>query len=156
MKIPIVAMPPLIRKFANGEKFIVQNINGKTYRQFYDKNGNKIVDQVKSIKRVKVGNKKIRNITKNYAYEDSGEQALFGNYHSLDKVYSKNGKYLGSREFIALYDDIYLPLSDQLKAQELKYKLNTYVKELKIPGQKFVYSSFYNEGVRTIHEVASC
>ncbi len=152
MKIPIVAMSPLTRTFANGEKFVVQNINGKTYRQFYDKEGNKIVDQVKSIKKFIVGNKKIINITKNYAYEDSWSQALYGYYRSLDKVYSKLGKYLGSRERITMYDDAYLSLSDQLKAQELRYKLKTYSKDLKFAGQKFNYSSFYREAKRVIHE----
>ena len=39
MKLPLEVMPALKRTFADGTKFISQEINGKTYRQLFDKDG---------------------------------------------------------------------------------------------------------------------
>ena len=71
MKLPLEVMPALKRTFADGTKFISQEINGKTYRQLFDKDGRQLVEQVKSIERFNVGNKKVINITKPFTKEQS-------------------------------------------------------------------------------------
>ncbi len=160
MKLPLEVMPALTRTLANGKKFISQEINGKTYRQLFDKDGRQLVEQVKSIERFNVGNKKVINITKNTAYSDYCSSYGPDNsiLESIDKVYSKSGQLLGDRLRCAgAYGlkkngkDLELPLSDMLKAQELELKKGNYSKYHELPDG-FYYSSDFKKGIRVEHD----
>ena len=160
MKLPLEVMPALKRTFANGTKFISQEINGKTYRQLFDKDGRQLVEQVKSIERFNVGNKKVINITKNTAYSDYSNYYGYDNsiLESTDKVYSKSGQLLGDRlRWTGVYGlkkngkDLKLSLSDTLKAQELELKKGNYSKYNGLPDG-FYHSSEFKKGIRVEHD----
>lgn len=160
MKLPLEVMPALKRTFADGTKFISQEINGKTYRQLFDKDGRQLVEQVKSIERFNVGNKKVINITKNTAYSGYGKYDYCdSDLQSLDKVYSKSGQLLGSRLYNSFVfhlrkngKNIELSLSDLLKAQESQWKMGNYTKMNEL-ADGFYHSGTFEKGIRVEHDV---
>lgn len=160
MKLPLEVMPAIKRTFADGTKFISQEINGKTYRQLFDKDGRQLVEQVKSIERFNVGNKKVINITKNTAYSGYGKYDYCdSDLQSLDKVYSKSGQLLGSRLYNSFVfhlrkngKNLELPLSDLLKAQESQWKMGNYTKMNELVDG-FYHSGTFEKGIRVEHDV---
>ncbi len=158
MKWPLEVMPALTRVFTNGKKLIVQDIGGKTYRQLFDKEGRQLVDQVKSIERFNVGNKKVINITKNTAYSDSRYDYLCG-YETTDKVYSNAGKLLGTRWHWADTQRMLIngkektwSMQDLLLSQEAQFKSGNYIKGLTASNSDINHGGLFQAGKRIAHD----
>jgi len=100
----------LIRSFGSGEnlrKIVTETVNGKTFTRVLDKDGKIVKERVKQIVRnQQVGNKKVNTVTK----VTEGSKEYIGHPYDYtekliyDRVYNKDGEFLGSR---AVFRDPY-------------------------------------------------
>ena len=95
---------------SNGKVVKTQTLNGITFTNVYDEAGNLLKTRAKKIERYNVGDKKVITTT---VFEDGKG---IHNYAKIvkDKVYTQEGKFLGSRTKSTFEDHITdVPLSEQ-------------------------------------------
>ena len=88
---------------SNGKVVKTQTLNGITFTNVYDEAGNLLKTRAKKIERYNVGDKKVITTT---VFED-GKSSY--NYAKIvkDKVYTQEGKFLGSRTKSTYENNVY-------------------------------------------------
>ena len=85
---------------ANGKKNITQKAGGKTITNVLNEDGNILKARIKEIKHYDVGNKKVVTRT-DVSAADAGFDGYNYSKSVLDRVFNKEGKYLGVRRFLS-------------------------------------------------------
>ena len=135
---------------ANGKRVETQTLNGKTITNVYDEAGNLLKTRAKKIERYNVGDKKVITTTVFEGGKDCYDYAKI----VKDKVYTQEGKFLGSRTKSAYKSNVYdIPGSDpihreksRLKIADIAMNMGYYDKTLKA-GDISKYTSYQN-GIR--------
>ena len=137
---------------ANGKRIETQTLNGKTITNVYDEAGKLLKTRAKKIERYNVGDKKVITTT---VFEDGKSSYNYAKKIVKDKVYTQEGKFLGSRTKSTYEDNVYdIPGSDPIYSIEnplerIDMAMNKgYYEKVLAAGDIYKYTSYKN-GVRT-------
>ena len=122
----------LVKYLSNGNKVVISKDGTKTIRKVYNQKGELIVDNTKQFGTSTIGDKTIKEkasqTTWNTAIYPKGMSQTYKFDYKSERVYDKNGKFLGMRETEKHPVYIQHGIQDGEKwAREYRYSDNVYV-----------------------------
>ncbi len=149
----------LVKYLSNGNKVVISKDGTKTIRKVYNQKGELIVDNIKQFGTSTIGDKTIREkasqTTWNTAIYPKGMSQTYKFDYKAERVYDKNGKFLGMRETEKQPVYIQHGIQDGEKwAREYRYSDNVYVTK-SLPtenGVKAYTKEFSGENGHTIRK----
>ncbi len=149
----------LVKYLSNGNKVVISKDGTKTIRKVYNQKGELIVDNTKQFGTSTIGDKTIKEkasqTTWNTAIYPKGMSQTYKFDYKSERVYDKNGKFLGMRETEKHPVYIQHGIQDGEKwAREYRYSDNVYVTK-SLPtenGAKAYTKEFSGETGRTIRK----
>ena len=147
----------LVKYLSNGNKVVISKDGTKTIRKVYNQKGELIVDNTKQFSTSTIGDKTIREkssqTTWNTLVDPKRMNLTYKFDYKAERVYDKNGKFLGMRETEKQPVYIQHGIQDGEKwAREYRYSENIYVTK-SLPtknGAKAYTKEFSGETGRTI------
>ncbi len=97
MGLKVGAMMKYVKNLADGRKIMTQTMNGKTSTAVFDSSGRMAEMRVKSIERYPVGDKNVITTKTAELFKDADNDINSCALNVIDKVYSQEGKLLGTR-----------------------------------------------------------
>lgn len=149
----------LVKYLSNGNKVVISKDGTKTIRKVYNQKGELIVDNTKQFSTSTIGNKTIREKTSQTTWNTLVAPKRMNLTYKFDykaeRVYDKNGKFLGMRETEKQPVYIQHGIQDGEKwAREYRYSENIYVTK-SLPtknGAKAYTKEFSGENGRVIRK----
>ena len=149
----------LVKYLSNGNKVVISKDGTKTIRKVYNQKGELIVDNTKQFGTSTIGDKTIKEkasqTTWNTAIYPKGMSQTYKFDYKSERVYDKNGKFLGMRETEKHPVYIQHGIQDGEKwAREYRYSDNVYVTK-SLPtenGAKAYTKEFSGENGHTIRK----
>ncbi len=149
----------LVKYLSNGNKVVISKDGTKTIRKVYNQKGELIVDNAKQFSTSTIGNKTIREKTSqttwNTVIYPKGMSQTYKFDYKAERVYDKNGKFLGMRQTEKQPVYIEHGIQDGEKwAREYRYSENVYVTK-SVPkeyGVKAYTKEFSGENGRAVRK----
>lgn len=149
----------LVKYLSNGNKVVISKDGTKTIRKVYNQKGELIVDNTKQFSTSTIGNKTIREKTSqttwNTVIYPKGMSQTYKFDYKAERVYDKNGKFLGMRQTEKQPVYIEHGIQDGEKwAREYRYSENVYVTK-SVPkeyGVKAYTKEFSGENGRAVRK----
>lgn len=88
----------MFRTLSNGMRVSTQTKGNKTLTKLFDKDGKVLIDRTKTIEKAIVGNKKVITKKEDRIVNVYSKKDSIGFRYQADRVYDKDGKFLGMRE----------------------------------------------------------
>lgn len=150
----------LVKYLSNGNKVVISKDGTKTIRKVYNQKGELIVDNTKQFSTSTIGNKTIREKTSQTTWNteicSKGMSQTYKFDYKAERVYDKNGKFLGMRQTEKQPVYIEHGIQDGEKwAREYRYSENVYVTK-SVPkeyGVKAYTKEFSGENGRAVRKI---